>query len=361
MKVLHVCESVTGGIATYLNELIPHQISLYGIENIRLIVSKQQVAELTVPSSIIFTFEQLNRKSVIAQFKMASTYKEKVAEFQPSVVHLHSTFAGFWFRLPLLFTQKKPYKIVYCSHGWAFDMQKPIWVKRLFAFIEKSLLGCTDNVVCISEHDKRSAVSFGIAKEKLKVVRNTVELAEDEILPISLDNDFINYLYVGRFDKQKGFDVLAEAVRLSNNSKFRVYCIGGAVVSNTDTAECFKDPRLIALGWKRKKEVLQYMKGCDGLIVPSRWEGFGLVALEALVCGCPVFHSGAGGLPEILPNSEFSTQLSAPLMSSLLELFEHTTKSSLVSLKQRLNQEFNLTYTMRDLTMLLDGIYKGLN
>ena len=101
MKVLHVCESVTGGIATYLNELIPHQISLYGIENIRLIVSKQQVAELTVPSSIIFTFEQLNRKSVIAQFKMASTYKEKVAEFQPSVVHLHSTFAGFWFRVPL--------------------------------------------------------------------------------------------------------------------------------------------------------------------------------------------------------------------------------------------------------------------
>ena len=103
MKVLHVCESVTGGIATYLNELIPHQISLYGIENIRLIVSKQQVAELTVPSSIIFTFEQLNRKSVIAQFKMASTYKEKVAEFQPSVVHLHSTFAGFWFRVPLFF------------------------------------------------------------------------------------------------------------------------------------------------------------------------------------------------------------------------------------------------------------------
>ena len=115
--------------------------------------------------------------------------------------------------------------------------------------------------MCISEHDKRSAVSFGIAKEKLKVVRNTVELAEDEILPISLDNDFINYLYVGRFDKQKGFDVLAEAVRLSNNSKFRVYCIGGAVVSNTDTAECFKDPRLIALRLEAKKRSLTVYEG----------------------------------------------------------------------------------------------------
>ncbi|WP_438499188.1 glycosyltransferase family 4 protein [Alteromonas australica] len=359
MRVLHICESVTGGIATYLNELIPHQISIYGIENVKLIVASEQLEELTVPLSIIDTFEQLNRRSVPAQWKMARTYSKGVNEFQPSVVHLHSTFAGFWFRLPLLFTQKKPYKIVYCSHGWAFDMQKPIWVKRLFAFIEKSLLGCTDNVVCISEHDKRSAVSFGIAKEKLKVVRNTVELAEDEILPILLDNDFINYLYVGRFDKQKGFDVLAEAVRLSNNSKFRVYCIGGAVVSNTDTAECFKDPRLIALGWKQKKEVLQYMKGCDGLIVPSRWEGFGLVALEALVCGCPVFHSGAGGLAEILPNSEFSIQLEQPIKQSLVRLFNTADKKWLFSTKERLISEYTLTYTMRDLADALDEIYSS--
>ena len=113
MRVLHICESVTGGIATYLNELIPHQISMYGIENVKLIVASEQLEELTVPLSIIDTFEQLNRRSVIAQWKMARTYSKGVNEFQPSVVHLHSTFAGFWFRLPLLFTQKKPYKIYF--------------------------------------------------------------------------------------------------------------------------------------------------------------------------------------------------------------------------------------------------------
>ena len=359
MRVLHICESVTGGIATYLNELIPHQISIYGIENVKLIVASEQLEELTVPLSIIDTFEQLNRRSVPAQWKMARTYSKGVNEFQPSVVHLHSTFAGFWFRLPLLFTQKKPYKIIYCSHGWAFDMQKPMWVKRLFAFIERSLLGGTDNVVCISEHDKRSAMSYGISEEKLNVVRNTIELAGDEITPMSFDDSFINFLYVGRFDKQKGFDILAEAVRLSNNTEFRVYCIGGAVVSNTDTAECFEDPRLISLGWKQKKDVLQYMKGCDALIVPSRWEGFGLVALEALVCGCPVFHSGAGGLPEILPNSEFSTELEQPIKQSLVNMFNSVEVKSLRAVKDRLNVEYTLTYTMRDLADALDEIYSS--
>ena len=357
MKVLHVCESVTGGIATYLNELIPHQISLYGIENIRLIVSKQQVAELTVPSSIIFTFEQLNRKSVIAQFKMASTYKEKVAEFQPSVVHLHSTFAGFWFRVPLFFSQKQPYKVVYCSHGWAFDMQKPMLVKRIFAAIEKVLLRHTDHVVCISEHDKRSAESFGMRKEKLRVVRNPIELTGDEIVPVSLESKFVNFLYVGRFDKQKGFDILTEAVRLSHNTRFRVHCIGSAVVSNNDTKDSFDDPRLISLGWKQKKDVLQYMKGCDALIVPSRWEGFGLVVLEALVCGCPVFHSGAGGLSEILPNSKFSTQLEQPIKQSLVNLFNSVEEKSLRATKNSLNKEYTLTYTMRDLAAALDKVY----
>ena len=83
MRVLHICESVTGGIATYLNELIPHQISIYGIENVKLIVASEQLEELTVPLSIIDTFEQLNRRSVPAQWKMARTYLKGVNEFQP--------------------------------------------------------------------------------------------------------------------------------------------------------------------------------------------------------------------------------------------------------------------------------------
>ncbi|NDV89961.1 glycosyltransferase [Alteromonas sp. 345S023] len=359
MKVLHVCESVTGGIATYLNELIPHQISLYGIENVRLIVAREQAKEIILPSRVIVTFEQLSRSSLVAQYRMSQTYFKQVKDFQPSVVHVHSTFAGLWFRLPLLWKKKKPYKVVYCSHGWAFDMQKPMWIKHIFAFAEKALLHCTDNVVCISEHDKKLAASFGISTKKLKVVKNTVELADKKITPVDLDPNLINYLYVGRFDEQKGFDILSDAVHASENRNFRVYCIGGAVVSSTDTAQCFEDPRLIALGWKPKNEVLRYMKGCEALIVPSRWEGFGLVALEALVCGCPVFHSGAGGLPEILPNSEYSTQLAAPMVESIQKLFDRTSKRMLVERKRQLSKVFKLTYTVKNLAEELNEIYKN--
>ena len=357
MKVIHVCESVTGGIATYLNELIPHQVNIYGIENVRVIVAKEQMGELTIPPSIIRTFDVLNRKSVKAQWRMASAYFRHLREFEPTTVHLHSTFAGFWFRLPLLFPTKKLFKVIYCSHGWAFDMQKPMWVKKIFALIENLLSVCTDRIVCISEHDKNSAIKFGLSAKKLTTVRNTVEIADKNITAANMNEKTINYLYVGRFDQQKGFDILSQAVRQSMNGDFRIYCIGGAVVSDTTTTDVFKDPRLILLGWKPKQEVLQYMKGCDALLVPSRWEGFGLVALEALVCGCPVFHSGAGGLAEILPDSEFSTQLEQPIEISLIKLLNTMNKDFLQKLKQRLDDGFELDYTVKDLAESLDRIY----
>lgn len=48
------------------------------------------------------------------------------------------------------------------------------------------------------------------------------------------------------------------------------------------------------------------LKDCKCIIMPSRWEGFGLTAIECLVLGVPVYNSGVGGLSEVFGNnSEF--------------------------------------------------------
>jgi glycosyltransferase involved in cell wall biosynthesis len=43
----------------------------------------------------------------------------------------------------------------------------------------------------------------------------------------------------------------------------------------------------------------EYIAGCDGLVLPSLYEGFGLPPLEALACGRPVAVSNATSLPEV--------------------------------------------------------------
>jgi glycosyltransferase involved in cell wall biosynthesis len=55
---------------------------------------------------------------------------------------------------------------------------------------------------------------------------------------------------------------------------------------------------VIFAGWQDQAAAL--MPGCDVIVIPSRWEGFGLVALEAMAAARPLVASRVGGLEEIV-------------------------------------------------------------
>jgi glycosyltransferase involved in cell wall biosynthesis len=358
MRVLHICESVTGGIATYLNELIPHQVQLYGASEVGLIAPQNQIEHLSNLEGHITTFPSVNRKNIFAQLQMLKVYINEINHFQPEILHVHSTFAGFWVRVYAAFLVNRKFKIVYCSHGWAFERDSSALSKFLIGRLERLLGYFTDKFVCISEHDKQSALQIGLPKNKLFVVKNTISPIDFALIePISeLNTDKRTFLFVGRFDKQKGFDLLLDAVKRSESRDFVVYCIGDNIISNFVYFP--KDERLVRLGWQTKDVIISYMRGCDALIMPSRWEGFGLVALEAIVAGCPVFHSGAGGLSEIYPETDYSTILKQPLSDGILEVLENNSKNELLERKRDLLSNFTFSYSMIDLCNVLNQLYE---
>ncbi|PRO71074.1 hypothetical protein C6Y40_23760 [Alteromonas alba] len=360
MRVLHICESVTGGIATYLNELVPCQIEKYGSDCVHLVVPHSQKEEISIPSQNLTYFDEVNRKSLVTQLRMLVSYQKDVKEFRPTVVHIHSTFAGFWFRLGLFFTLKRPYKVIYCSHGWAFDRECSEKTKKAIIFIEKLLSHKTDRIVCISKHDLQVAKKCGLNQNKLTLVKNTIKEVPVTLAAAEISQDTKNFLFVGRFDKQKGFDLLLEAIAATRSEDFRVYCIGDFVVNNDlkQLEMVSSDKRIIHLGWKPKLEVMQYMKACDALIMPSRWEGFGLVALEALNCGCPVFHSGKGGLSEHLDDCDYYKALSKPVALNLQHLLKYSTKFGLQKIRNNLVENYSNSYSIFDLTESLEKLYK---
>jgi glycosyltransferase involved in cell wall biosynthesis len=110
---------------------------------------------------------------------------------------------------------------------------------------------------------------------------------------------------VGRSSPEKGFDVLLDALRLARDGGMDI--VLEIVGEGPDRAAL--ESRCVQLGLVdavrfvaplRRAELQERMAEAHAVVVPSRREGLGLVAVEALALGRPVIASRVGGLPEVV-------------------------------------------------------------
>jgi D-inositol-3-phosphate glycosyltransferase len=110
-------------------------------------------------------------------------------------------------------------------------------------------------------------------------------------------------LWVGRLEKLKGVDILINAVAQLDERDFTLLIVGG-----DEYAEDLKDElraQAAAAGLSANvrfdgavahADLPLYYSAADVCVVPSYYESFGLVAVEAMACGTPVVASRVGGL-----------------------------------------------------------------
>ena len=118
-------------------------------------------------------------------------------------------------------------------------------------------------------------------------------------------------LFVGRIDPIKGIDVLLEAARILEDENDQatptVLFVGGTLDSDGDptgplatvarqAAELGVAHRFRFVGSQPQDRLPIFYNAADVVAVPSRYESFGLAAVEAMACGTPVVASRAGGL-----------------------------------------------------------------
>ncbi len=121
-------------------------------------------------------------------------------------------------------------------------------------------------------------------------------------------------LFVGRIEPLKGLDVLLKAIQILRrqdvfaNIPFCLSVIGGEPEVGPDDMssgmtqlqhlrEKYDLQDMVALLGKRSQDTLPYYySASEAVVVPSHYESFGMVALEAMACGIPVVASEVGGL-----------------------------------------------------------------
>ena len=109
--------------------------------------------------------------------------------------------------------------------------------------------------------------------------------------------------YFGRLIEQKGVDVLIEAFARVRREHGRARLV---IVGDGDLRPALEEQARVAgvgdavhfAGWVA--DAARLMPACDVIAMPSRWEGFGLVALEAMSAARPLVASRVSALPEIV-------------------------------------------------------------
>lgn len=157
--------------------------------------------------------------------------------------------------------------------------------------VKRVLAPLSGRIAYVSEACRRYAVDVeGIVHPGAVVIPNGVDLRRYSGAAIA-GGPGTRLLAIGRDVPQKGFDVLLRSLpdgvslRIAGRSAQRgIQHIGGATVE-----------------WLGEREdVAALLAEADILVVPSRWEGFGLVAVEGMAAGVPVVASDVDGLPDVL-------------------------------------------------------------
>jgi D-inositol-3-phosphate glycosyltransferase len=115
-------------------------------------------------------------------------------------------------------------------------------------------------------------------------------------------------LFVGRFDEMKGLDrLLASLPRLSGDPAVRLLVVGGDGERSPETRRWGKLAAGLGVGDRTRfvgrmapESLPWYYSAADAVVMPSRYESFGLVALEALACGTPVAATSVGVMAALI-------------------------------------------------------------
>ncbi len=194
---------------------------------------------------------------------------------------------------------------------------EPGWRDRA----EAELINCAD-AICVScvQEEEQFRRLYGNPQGLIEIVAPGVEhafFAPGEQVgaraALQLPVDVPVLLFVGRIQPLKGPDVAIRALHALDRSDALLLIVGGASGSTGDgeleRAEQLVDElglhdqvRFVA---PQPHHILStYYRAADVVVVPSRSESFGLVALEAAACGIPVVASAVGGLQSLVDHGE---------------------------------------------------------
>lgn len=347
MKVVHVVEAWKGGIASYVEALIDCQIS-QGHTVVLIADSAQLKADDRILGAEVITYK--SSRNPLRCLQISSWLSHVIKRIQPDVVHCHSTFPGVYVRL-----NSYSCKVIYTPHGWSFFKQDVgVGAKFLYKAVERFLSRRCSRIICMSLEEMKAAREIGISAQTLTLAYTGIpDGVVSDSNPTNTIGSNLKIGFFGRFDYQKGFDLVEKVAPLLNKN-IEVHVFGGAVRGAPRSVSS----HLICHGWINHSEIHEYMLGMDAILIPSRWEGFALTPLEAMRAGRPVVISNLSSLPEVVVHGFNGLILPDYKESDLACILNSLTKEECRRMGGNARIVYEQGFTFDRFSKVLDAIYR---
>ena len=176
--------------------------------------------------------------------------------------------------------------------------------------IGKSTMESADLITCVSEHEKEMLIKeIGLNDDNIKIIYNGIYWKDWAKLPDKtkfrkkfpeVSDKFI--IFAGRLATNKGIPDLIEAVSIEGSQRFDLVVMGAdmGLGNELDKLAVSKNIKMHRIGHVDDEIYRSALSAAEVLVLPSEYEAFGIVLLEAAAAQTPVVAARVGGVPEAM-------------------------------------------------------------
>lgn len=336
-KVSILIHSLTGGGAERVVSLLVNHMNHLGYSPSLVFLFNDIKYEINKEVECVYLSKMNRNQNMLINLLKLPYFAYKYSQFlkknnislslsflpRPNYINVISNF--FWKKSIIIINERS-----YPSQEYAgFSIKSIINKLLIITLYRKSNLVVTNslgNAIDLSNN-------FYVDKLKIKTLYNPIDLDKInncEVIDDFYDKNYVNFITVGRVDRNKNQDFLIEVIHSLKRSDVKLYIVGEGVLKNHLIKKVDKlglKNNIIFVG--HVKNPYKYMKGADAFLFSSKSEGFPNVLLEAIACGLPVItHNCKSGPDEIFFNEVLS--VSKTMRSDLCQLVPYDDFESFV-------------------------------
>lgn len=319
----------------------------------------EKLREADIP---FFVVQGLVREiSPCKDFRALRELRRLLFDWQPELVHCHSSKAGILGRLAAWLSG---IPAVFTAHGWAFTEGVALWKRGIYQGLEAVAGFWARRIICVSEYDRRLGCKLlPMHRKKMMTIYNGI--MPEAPLCAEASKRMLRLVMVARFARPKkqgaALQALARLRAGTEKCEVTVDFIGdGAELSQAQALakELSLHETVRFLG--NRTDVRSLLPKYDGFLLLSDWEGFPISILEAMRAGLPVIASDVGGVKEEVLDGRTGFLVPKGDVSALVEKIRYATehREEFFAMGQEGRRVFSENFTTEQMMEQILQIYR---